>query len=95
MQVFVHQLKPAGVFHTPAASLPLYGFIYVVDGESLVNIGKKGTDNPFYVKSGDLLLIPEKTLFEVRWYHGNTGYSGAYDLRRNSRHLRPQRGFHG
>lgn len=78
MQVYVHRLKPAGVFHTPASSMPLYGFIYVVDGEALVNVGENESDNAFYVKSGDLLLLPEKILFEVRWYHGNIGYSGAF-----------------
>ena len=37
--------------------MPLYGFIYVVDGEALVNVGENESDNAFYVKSGDLLLI--------------------------------------
>lgn len=78
MQVYVRGLKPAGVFHTPAASIPLYGFIYVVDGEALVNAGEDGAVAAFYLKSGDLLLIPEKTVFEVRWYQGKTGYSGAF-----------------
>ena len=39
--------------------MPLYGFIYVVDGETLVNVGENESDNAFYVKSGDLLLLPD------------------------------------
>ena len=58
--------------------MPLYGFIYVVDGEALVNVPGTGADNSFYVKSGEILLIPENVVFEVRWYHGQTGYSGAF-----------------
>jgi len=78
MQVFVHELKPSGVFNTPTASLPMFGFIYVADGEALVEVEKKDEEVSFYVKAGDILIIPESTLFAVKWYSGRVGFSGAF-----------------
>ncbi len=64
-------IKPAEV---PAARLPLIGFIYVTDGEVLVDAD--GT--PFLCQPGQILLIPQQCPFAVRYYSEALGYTGGF-----------------
>ena len=64
-------IKPAEV---PVARLPLIGFIYVTDGEVLVDAD--GT--PFLCQPGQILLIPQQCPFAVRYYSEALGYSGGF-----------------
>ena len=63
--------KPA---ETPAAQLPLIGFIYVISGEVLVDV--EGT--PFLCQPGQLLLIPQQHPFAIRYYRSPIGYTGGF-----------------
>lgn len=64
-------IKPAEV---PVARLPLIGFIYVTDGEVLVDAD--GT--PFLCQPGQILLIPQQCPFAVRYYSEALGYTGGF-----------------
>ena len=64
-------IKPAEV---PVARLPLIGFIYVTDGEVLVDAD--GT--PFLCQPGQILLIPQQCPFAVRYYREALGYTGGF-----------------
>lgn len=58
----------------PGASLPLIGFIYVVRGEVLVEVDGA----PYLCQPGQLLLIPQRTPFCIRYYRDVIGYSGGF-----------------
>ena len=64
-------IKPA---EAPAAQLPLVGFIYIISGEVLVDVG--GT--PFLCQPGQILLIPQRHPFTIRYYRSAIGYTGGF-----------------
>ena len=64
-------VKPAEV---PEARLPLIGFIYVAEGEVLVEVDGV----PFLCQAGQLLLIPQQTPFAIRFYLNAVGYTGGF-----------------
>ena len=58
----------------PAGKVPVFGFLYVVEGEVLVE-----TENgPHLCGSGQFLLVPPDTGFAVRFYSESVGYTGAF-----------------
>lgn len=64
-------IKPA---EAPTAQIPLIGFIYVIEGEVLVDID--GT--PCLCQPGQLLLIPQQSPFAIRYYNDAVGYTGGF-----------------
>ena len=63
-----------GASEVPAASLPLIGFIYVTQGEVLV----EADGNSYLCQAGHVLIIPAQCLFAIRYYREATGYTGAF-----------------
>ncbi len=64
-------IKPA---EAPLAQLPLVGFIYITSGEVLVDVD--GT--PFLCQPGQILLIPQRHPFIIRYYRNAIGYAGGF-----------------
>lgn len=64
-------VKPA---EAPEARLPLIGFIYVTSGEVLVDV--EGA--PFLCQAGQILLIPQHSLFVIRFFRDAVGYTGGF-----------------
>ena len=58
----------------PEASLPLIGFIYLVNGEVLTEVD--GT--PFLCQPGQILLIPQHSPFIIRYFRDAVGYTGGF-----------------
>ena len=63
--------KPA---EAPSAQLPLVGFIYVIAGEVLVDV----ECTPYLCQPGQLLLIPQRQPFAIRYYRSAIGYTGGF-----------------
>ncbi len=59
----------------PMARLPLTGFIFVTDGQVLV----EADGNSYLCQPGHVLIIPAQCPFAIRYYHDAAGYSGAFD----------------
>lgn len=64
----------SGTGDIPVARLPLTGFIYVTDGEVLV----EADGNPYLCQPGHVLLIPAQCPFSVCYFHDATGYTGGF-----------------
>lgn len=58
----------------PVARLPLIGFIYVTNGEVLV----EADGTPYLCQPGHALIIPANCPFSIRYFHEATGYTGAF-----------------
>lgn len=65
------QVKAAQV---PQASLPVIGFLFLLEGEALVEAG----GNSFVLSAGHLLLIPPDYPFSIHFYADAVGYSGGF-----------------
>lgn len=65
--------RPSKAAETPAARLPLIGFIYVSAGEVVV----EADGTPFLCQPGHLLLIPPGCPFAIRYYRDAVGYTGG------------------
>jgi len=63
-----------GTEEIPASSFPLVGFIYVTQGEVLV----EADGVPYLCQPGHALIIPENCPFSVCYYRDATGYTGAF-----------------
>lgn len=77
MPFFIRRMDTGGSFKAaemPPASFPLVCFAYLTDGELLVDV--EGV--PYQCTAGQLLLIPEKRNFEIRYYEGARGYVGGF-----------------
>lgn len=61
----------------PLASVPMVGFLYLADGEVLVEIEGQS----FLCGPGHLLLIPERTPFAIPFYRDAIGFSGGFSSR--------------
>jgi len=68
------QTRHTGAGEVPVARLPLIGFIYVTQGEVLVQI----EGNPYLCQTGHVLIIPAGCPFSIRYYHDASGYTGAF-----------------
>ena len=74
---FIRRMDTVGYFRpseAPVAQLPLVGFIYVTDGEVLVEVD--GTS--FLCQPGQILLIPQQHPFTIRYYRDAIGYTGGF-----------------
>ncbi len=74
---FIRRMDTSGTINpsdTPAARLPLVGFLYITSGEVLVDVD--GT--PFLCQPGQLLLIPQSCPFSIRYYLEAVGYTGGF-----------------
>lgn len=58
----------------PMASLPTIGFIFLSDGEALVEAGGQS----YVLSAGHLLLIPQNLPFAVHFYQEAVGYTGCF-----------------
>lgn len=63
-----------GADEVPTARIPLIGFIFVTQGEVLVEAG----GNSYLCQTGHVLIIPAMCPFSIRYYHDATGYTGAF-----------------
>ena len=74
---FIRRMDTVGYFkpaEAPVAQLPLVGFIYITSGEVLVDVD--GT--PFLCQPGQILLIPQRHPFAIRYYRDAIGYTGGF-----------------
>ena len=74
---FIRRMDTVGYFRpseAPVAQLTLVGFIYVTDGEVLVEVD--GTS--FLCQPGQILLIPQQHPFTIRYYRDAIGYTGGF-----------------
>ncbi len=77
MPFFLHRMNSEGRVHAPqipAATLPMFGFLFLVSGQVLVDVQQK----PVLLHSGELLLIPAHTPFAIKYYQDSRGYSGGF-----------------
>lgn len=77
MPFFLHRMSSEGRVHAPqipATALPMYGFLFLVSGQVLVDVENK----PVLLHSGELLLIPPQTPFAIKYYQDSKGYSGGF-----------------
>lgn len=58
----------------PLASVPMTAFLFLTGGELLVETGKES----HLCYAGQLLIIPSKTPFIIRYYNNCTGYCGGF-----------------
>lgn len=65
------QVKAAQV---PEARLPIIGFLFLLDGEALVEAGGES----YVLSAGHLLLIPPHDPFAIHFYADAVGYSGGF-----------------
>ena len=74
---FIRRMDTSGYVKAseiPEARLPLIGFIYVATGEVLAEVD--GT--PFLCQAGQILLIPQRCPFAIRYYRNAVGYMGGF-----------------
>lgn len=74
---FIRRMDTSGqvkASEVPEARLPLIGFIYVANGEVLAEVD--GT--PFLCQPGQVLLIPQRSPFTIRYYGNAVGYTGGF-----------------
>jgi len=63
-----------GADEVPVARLPLIGFIYVTQGEVLV----EADGSSYLCQPGHVLIIPAGCPFSIRYYRDAMGYTGAF-----------------
>ncbi|MBR1926878.1 MAG: helix-turn-helix transcriptional regulator [Bacteroidales bacterium] len=74
---YIRRMNTQGVgkaLRMPSATLPLVGFLYLDDGEVVV----EASSQTYLCSAGHLLLIPEGMPFRVAHYSGAVGYSGCF-----------------
>ena len=77
---FIRRMDTTGfskAAEVPLASLPMVGFLYLADGEVLVEIEARN----YLCSSGHLLLIPEGVPFAIPYYRDAVGFSGGFSPR--------------
>ena len=67
---------PAGASEVPRAALPRYSFLFMLEGEMLVDI----TGQSFLCRGGQFLLIPVNTPFAIHHFRDLIGYIGSFPL---------------
>lgn len=74
---FIRRMNTKGrvtVSEVPSVSLPLTGFLYLMQGEVLAEV--EGSQYMCY--PGHLLLIPEGKPYSIRYYEDVVGYTGGF-----------------
>ncbi len=74
---FIRRMDTVGYFkpsEAPVAQLPLVGFIYITSGEVLVEIDR----TPFLCQPGQIVLIPQRQPFAIRYFEDAIGYTGGF-----------------
>ena len=61
---------------TPEVHLPFFSFLYLVEGEVLVEIAEKS----YLCQSGQMLMIPRNVPFSVRHFKDCSGYEGGFSI---------------
>lgn len=77
MPFFIRRMDTSGYIRpaeTPAARLPLIGFVYMTSGEVLI----EADGTPYLCQAGQLLLIPHQIPFSIRYYRNAVGYTGGF-----------------
>ena len=67
---------PADASEVPRAALPRYSFLFMLEGEMLVDI----TGQSFLCRGGQFLLIPDNTPFAIHHFRDLIGYIGSFPL---------------
>lgn len=67
---------PLRATEVPQATLPMYAFLFLLEGEVLADIDGK----PYLCRGGQFLLIPEKTPFAIHYYKDLVGYTGCFSI---------------
>jgi AraC-like DNA-binding protein len=74
---FIRRMNTQGrvsVPEVPSAALPFVGFLYLMEGEVLV----EADGAQFLCEAGHLLLIPAGRSFAIQYYSNAVGYSGGF-----------------
>lgn len=74
---FIREMDTRGevkAAQVPEASLPIIGFLFLLDGEALVEAGGAS----YVLSAGHLLLIPQHYAFAIHFYADAVGYSGGF-----------------
>ena len=74
---YIHRMDSRGdpgKVSIPRASIPLYGFLYVTQGEVVVEVGEESI--PCF--AGHFLLIPCSTPFSISHFTNSSGYVGGF-----------------
>lgn len=74
---FIRRMNTHGfgkALRMPSAKLPFVGFMYLDDGEVLV----EAAERTYLCSAGHLLLIPEGMPFSIAHYSDAVGYSGCF-----------------
>lgn len=77
LSFFIRRMNTQGrvsVPEVPSTTLPFIGFLYLTEGEVLVEV----EGEQFLCEPGQLLLIPEKRPFSIRYYVDAVGYTGGF-----------------
>ena len=61
---------------TPEVNLPFFSFLYLLDGEVLIDIAEKS----YLCQSGQMLMIPRNVPFSVRHFKNCSGYEGGFSI---------------
>lgn len=74
---FIRKLETTGpdiAGETPKSAVPLYCFLYVIEGEILITVDG-GTSS---CHAGHFLVIPENAPFAIRYYENSIAYAGCF-----------------
>lgn len=67
---------PIQATEIPKATLPMYAFLFLLEGEVLVDIAGES----YLCRGGQFLLIQQGTPFAIHYYKDLAGYTGAFVL---------------
>ena len=76
---FLHRVEsflPLEATVIPRTTLNRYSFLFIMDGEMLADV----EGQPFLVRGGQLLMVPEGMGFSVNYYKDLVGYTGSFLL---------------
>ncbi len=62
---------------TPEVHLPFFSFLYLLEGEVLVEAAEK----PYLCQSGQILLVPRNVPFSVRHFDDCSGFEGGFSIK--------------
>ena len=67
---------PVEATEIPLTKLPLFTFLFLLEGEMLADIDRKS----YLCRGGQLLMIPENMPFSIHHYTDLVGYTGCFTL---------------
>ena len=76
---FLHRVEsslPLEATVIPRTTLPRYSFLFIMDGELLADVDGQ----PFLVRGGQFLMVPEGMAFSVNYYKDLVGFTGSFLL---------------